>query len=874
MTRTRSHGRRHSGSADAGHLEDRIRRARAGAMVRARLSLRWERLWPRLWPLVAVLCGITGIFLTDLLPALPGWLHMLALAVGVLVLVWATRHAVTGHRGIDDEDVLHRIDRDSGFRHDPLGVLDDDIDPETSSPEARSIWAAHRARTLRNLGKLKVALPSPYLAKHDPRGFRAIGFLLLVIGVFAGWGEAGERVARALTPGLGEADVRSARVDIWVTPPSYTGLPPFYLTNAAEADGTAAEAEGIIRGIPVGSRVIAQVGLPDFDDETSALNLFVAGQTVPLDSIGAGGFRADATLGDDQGAVGEARLGIRHADAELAGWSVRTIPDAAPSIFFSQPPSSGSGGQLRIGLVAEDDFGVAGARLVITNPAFVEGEEGGAPQRVELPLPRVSAQSIETTVIRNTAENDWAGLPVELQLEAVDVKGAVGISDPFPMILPERIFNHPIARALAEYRKELVRPNPEKIGRVLIGLDEISRYPQQFGDATSVFLSVRILRARLAYDRDGSEIPSIRSLMWLLALRLEEGEFAVAGRELMETQERVMQALREGAFDEEADRLLDQLQQALDRYMDALAEQLEEQGMEGLDDIPGMEHFDRQDLQDMIDSARDMAETGSMDAAQEMIQQLSQMLQQMQQAVAQGQNGQEQMQQARRMLEDLHDMSRDQEELLDQTFNQLRRMQGLDDELNSAGPDGDQGQRGQQGDQSGEQDWTQRPGEGTRRLAGPQGDLRERLNQMMQSMSELLGSVPPSIGDAAQAMDRAGESLQAGDPGSAVPSQTDALELLRQTTEGMIQMMTQQMREPGSGPNPMQGGSARNGSDPFGQRGGGALGAQMDDGSIRVPDQGDLMRSRQIFDELRRRAGERFRPRIELDYIDRLLTPF
>ena len=40
------------------------------------------------------------------------------------------------------------------------------------------------------------------------------------------------------------------------------------------------------------------------------------------------------------------------------------------------------------------------------------------------------------------------------------------------------------------------------------------------------------------------------------------------------------------------------------------------------------------------------------------------------------------------------------------------------------------------------------------------------------------------------------------------------------------------------------------------------------------PDQNILQKSRQILDELRRRAGERFRPSIELDYIERLLKRF
>jgi len=47
-----------------------------------------------------------------------------------------------------------------------------------------------------------------------------------------------------------------------------------------------------------------------------------------------------------------------------------------------------------------------------------------------------------------------------------------------------------------------------------------------------------------------------------------------------------------------------------------------------------------------------------------------------------------------------------------------------------------------------------------------------------------------------------------------------------------------------------------------------------DQSDIRIPDENTLQKSRQILDELRRRAGERSRPLIELDYIERLLRRF
>ena len=48
----------------------------------------------------------------------------------------------------------------------------------------------------------------------------------------------------------------------------------------------------------------------------------------------------------------------------------------------------------------------------------------------------------------------------------------------------------------------------------------------------------------------------------------------------------------------------------------------------------------------------------------------------------------------------------------------------------------------------------------------------------------------------------------------------------------------------------------------------------LDGRDVKIPEESDLQRSREILDELLRRAGERFRPDLERDYIDRLLKRF
>jgi hypothetical protein len=43
---------------------------------------------------------------------------------------------------------------------------------------------------------------------------------------------------------------------------------------------------------------------------------------------------------------------------------------------------------------------------------------------------------------------------------------------------------------------------------------------------------------------------------------------------------------------------------------------------------------------------------------------------------------------------------------------------------------------------------------------------------------------------------------------------------------------------------------------------------------VKVPDESDIQRAREILEELRRRLGERGRPPPELDYIERLIERF
>jgi len=147
------------------------------------------------------------------------------------------------------------------------------------------------------------------------------------------------------------------------------------------------------------------------------------------------------------------------------------------------------------------------------------------------------------------------------------------------------------------------------------------------------------------------------------------------------------------------------------------------------------------------------------------------------------------------------------------------------------------------------------------------------LGDLMRGMAEMMGNVPGGFSQAERAMRDALDALNRNAPGQALRPQMDAMEQLRAGAREMMQQMMQQMGEgPGEGEAPESDPHMTQNRDPAGRPLNGLGG--LDGRDVKIPEESDLQRSREILDELLRRAGERFRPNIERDYIDRLLKRF
>jgi uncharacterized protein (TIGR02302 family) len=828
------------------------RRRLAGRLRLAGAALLWERLWPALWPALGVAGAFLALALFDLPAQLPGVLHAVLLAAAVALLGLALL-PVLRHVRLPDRDAgRRRIEQASGLAHRPLTALEDRISGSGEDAASVALWHAHRARMAAQARALRVGWPAAGWMRRDPLALRAaLGLVLLIAAIDAGrdWPQ---RLLRSLSPSFsssGPAAVVS--LDIWVTPPDYTGLPPQFLPSTTPDQPIA---------VPTGSTVLAQV-----QGGHAPPILRIDDKSAEFTRIDERNFKGSATI------AGGSKLAVEQDGRTLGTWPIAIVPDLPPTIAFAKPPQHSQRAVLRLEYLAGDDYGVEGAKAIIARPG-----DNGEPIVLDLPLPGAHLKEARDASYHDLTAHPWAGLPVDIHLEAVDALGQAGESETLRITLPERVFHHPVARAVIEQRKQLsLDPSQREI--VAETLSDLSLRPKLFNDDTVAFLALRTAQARLLLDKTAQAIPAVQLLLWETAVRIEDGRTSLVQRDLRDAMKQLQEALARNAPDAEIERLMRELQQAIDRYLQAMAQNMERQNQDP--NAPPMDPsrmLSQQDLQRMLERARDLAKSGAREAARDMLSQLQEMLENLRMA-RQGQmrNGQGQA------MRQMQEMMRRQQQLLDKSFRQSR--QGQQGQQGQQGRQGQQGQRGQQG-QQGQMGQGGQPQMGDGQdgeMAGDQESLRRQLGEMMRQLGEQSGDIPQSLGRAERAMRGAADALQRGQAGDAIGPQTEALDQLQQAARSMAEQMMGQM---GDGPPDGSETGDREGlrqaeRDPFGRLNAqdNANGGIDDGGRMRLGDPTSnyaVEKAKGILDELRRRAGERARPELERDYIDRLLKQF
>jgi uncharacterized protein (TIGR02302 family) len=750
----------------------------------AALVLAWESLWRLGWPLISWILLFLAVALIDVLPRLPPLWHGSALvlfALGLLAAAWRMRQ----FRWPDKGQCQQRLETDSGLDHRPLSQLEDQPAGNPSDEIGRAMWWLQRRRLLALLSRLRLRPPRPGLPARDPYGLRFVPLLLLAIGLAGGRHDIANRLDRALDPGW-QSGSASLSLQIWITPPAYTGLSPFML-NADRQDQ-------LVR-IPAGSKLLAELQGAERD-----ARLFVDRRKLSFTRLDALGQKLETEL--SEGSSLDLRVG-RHL---LAGWRIEMVPDLPPAVAFAAPPAPLADGKLGLSINASDDYGVTALALLLQR----KDAQGGGD---EVALPVAAGQKqMHSELVMGLAAHPWSGLEVAVSPVATDGGGHRTVGQPVTMILPEREFHHPVARAVAEARRGLARDAGERL-RALDRLAQILSRPSAFGDDTVAFLQLSTARSRLIRDRSAAAIPSVLDMLWAAALRIEEGDVQDARDAVDQASQALADALQKGASDAELTRLTEALNDAMQRLIASLAKR----GKSSTPPPPGDgggRAVTQEQLQAMLRQLGDLAHSGAREAAQQSLQNLRNLLDQL---TANNGNS-EAVQEWQHKMEALQNLAEQQKHFLDRTFR-----------------------RSQQQKQG---------GAGERQV---QEGLRQKLQQLQQGLPD---NAVPALGQAGRAMQQAEQQLGNEMSDDAVDSESRALAKLQ---EGARQMAEALARAGGAG----------GPQDPLGRQM--PDGQNVDDGRVKIPSQSDLGKSREILDELRRRSGQADRSAAERAYLKRLL---
>lgn len=845
-----------------------------------RLGMISENLARAFWPLWSVLIVAVGLLMLGVQDQL-GVEFVWALAFFfTLSAIWAGVHGAMRFRWPRRHAALERLD--DSLKGRPLQTLMDDQVIGTGDDASRAVWRAHQARMAERAGSARAVRPDLKISALDPFGLRYCALLVFSVALLFG---SVTRVASVsdMAPG-GRVVATGPMWEGWVEPPAYTGKPALYLNDL----------EGDIR-VPQGSLVTLRLY-----GEAGALMVRETISGKPVE-----GSPVAVQTGAQFDVAQSGELAIDGPGGRV--WTVTMEPDRPPRVNISAQTETELDGTMLQRFYASDDYAVTGGSATILldleNAPRHHGLAVAAEPRdallLDLPLPFNGDRSgFEETIVENYAEHAWANLPITLQLEVTDELGQTGQTSAFRTVLPGRRFFDPMAAAVIEQRRDLLwnRSNGARVAQILRAVSH--RAESAFRSETA-YLRLRVILRRIEafsdYGMTLAQQDEIAQALWDLAVDLEEGDLSDALDRLRRAQERLSEAIRNGASEDEIAELMQEMREASRDYIRQLSRQAQqdsqgegEESQSAQNNSDGMQ-MTQDDLQRMMDRIQELMEQGRMAEAQQALQELQEMMENMRVTQGQGQGGESAGDQA---MEGLSETLREQQGLSDQAFRDLQEQ--FNPGARAGESQGNEGQRGGQGrgqshdpqdgtgqgqgngdgQQPGEPGETGSGGETRESLADRQRALRQELQRQQNALPGLGGetgdAVRRSLDQAEGAMEGAEEALRQDDLAEAIDRQAEAMDALRDGIRNLGEALAQQQQQGQQGTAEADANSPRR--DPLGRNPGtnGQIGT--DENLLQGEDV--YRRARELLDEIRRRSGDGNRPEVELDYLKRLLERF
>lgn len=892
---------------------------RTGGYVRRALgSLYWERFAP----VFALAIAILIIFLIGSFSGIwerigDPW-RLIALIVAIVFFFKAALKARKEKRP-NLSEARRRVETDSNIAHRPLDVLEDK--PAISE----AIWPAHYQKAHNDAENLRPARWRHALKPIDPYFLRFVLPCALVLAMMVGYGDNFERLRRSLTPTWQSAiNPSDVAYEAWVDPPEYTGRPPLYFKDKSKIDVPAgSELVARISGVKDAPRLklgrkylkLKRLGPRSFEARTilkeratarwrigtkeKKWSLNVLPDTAPyvvFEELPKADKRDRLTFTytfeDDYGIEKfELKMRLLTEDtADAVKSSTVTIPLSSPSVKRAEEADAA------LDLTKHEWAGRKVAGVLVVTDGVGQSDESQesfftVPDKIFIePLAKAIIEQRNLVIAGN---GDYAP-----QSENYDYKNSLdGDLDAADFDTYE-----------AEFR---LNRAPAQIQRAAVLMDVLTDKPAGIFSDPAIFMGLKNVHGRLRYGRKASDLRGIPEDLWRIAIRAEFGVLGTALEEMREAKEALQDGMARRAPQREIDTLFDRYDQAVENYMEELRRKALEEGniadAEGGGGQGGGRNAD--EIEELLKAIEEANKAGDTEGARKALARLAELLENMEIQLTRGGSGEggenmagEMSEEMQKSLEELADLLGDQRELQDET-----RQAENEAEEEGEGEDGQEGeqsgqQQGGQEEGSSEGDGGQEPGEG----ALSPGELVSRQGALQRALEALEGALPEDgegtgIGDedsedgqggggeedlesdnrgrggdeqqnAAEALAEAGEAmresqnrLESGDLSGANDAQAEAIQSLRRAGEAMAESGRQQGQQGESGSD-----TAEN-EDPLGRNN---LGGNADESEANIDTKDDATKSRELREELRRRAAEQERDKAEREYLERLLKRF
>jgi hypothetical protein len=872
----------------------------------ARLWLFWEIYVPVFLLAVLSLCVfLIGVFAGIWERIGDPW-RGLGLLATLYILIVATYRAQK--RPIPSRsDAKRRVETDSRQSHRPLDVLED------KPAIGKDSWNPHYENALGKARRLKRPTLVPSIKPHDRYYLRFIVPLLLAGAMVLGSGSNMERLRRSVLPiwqsGINPNDVT---FEAWIDPPEYTGRPPIYFKGQD------------VKAIPAGSEWVARL---KGAKNAPRPKLLLSGKTryLRITQLGPESFEARSVI--NQSGKGVWRIGPTRKV-----WDLNVVPDQAPTVSFNETPDADKQDRLVIPYSFEDDYGVTELHLEMAEILSGDSAPFSNSKSVSIPLSGGSLPKAEGVEARlDLTRHVLAGKKIVARLVASDGAGQFGYSENQYFTVPDKIFVEPLAKAIVEQRNLILsaldegyapeptaryKPGvvydtfepelrlnraPKNIQRAALLIEAVTDRPDGVFQDPTVYLTLRNVRSRLRYTREAHTLKPIPDEMWSIALRAEFGVLGTALQEMREAE----QALREGMARRSPQREIDTLFERYNNAVDAYTEELRRKAMEegNFADEEGGGGSGLQstnEIEELLKAIEEANKAGDVEGARLALARLAEVLENMevQLSRSQGSGGGDGLQgemseEMKENLEELADLLGEQRELQDET-EEAQREADRESGNNGAG-EAEQGNALTPGELAQRQENLEsllsELGENAANLAQPGADTGESPSdepsgnegQSGGSNSDNDGEDPTSgqsgtedgggasgesesaqqaLSRAQGAMSDAARALNEGNFGGASEAQEDAIKALRQAGQSLAEAAMAQSGEPTEGSDEQ---------DPLGRDNSGLA---TDDSDVDIDNRDNATRSRELLEELRRRAAEQERSQEERDYLERLLKRF